>query len=117
VGHPMKGPPLGTNPAIDREEVKVDKMINSICRGCRSCGLGGICRRIASLDQLHTHFDGAATSNQNRSCGGQSPESRRMKRPHSNTFLELTRSTGHRNVWPPEFRKGLLSLNSRRFRS
>ena len=34
AGHPMKGPPLGTNPAIDREEVKVDKMINSICRGC-----------------------------------------------------------------------------------
>jgi hypothetical protein len=31
---PMKGPQLGTNPAIDREEVKVDKMINSICRGC-----------------------------------------------------------------------------------
>jgi hypothetical protein len=31
---PMKGPPLGTNPAIDREEAKVDKMINSICRGC-----------------------------------------------------------------------------------
>ena len=24
---PMKGPPLGTNPAIDREEAKVDKMI------------------------------------------------------------------------------------------
>jgi len=34
VGRPMKGPPLGTNPAVDREEVKVDKMINSICRGC-----------------------------------------------------------------------------------
>jgi hypothetical protein len=31
---PMKGPPLGTNPAIDREEAKVDKMIGSICRGC-----------------------------------------------------------------------------------
>ena len=31
---PMKGPLLGTNPAIDHEEVKVDKMINSICRGC-----------------------------------------------------------------------------------
>jgi hypothetical protein len=30
----MKGPPLGTNPAIDREEAKVDKMIGSICRGC-----------------------------------------------------------------------------------
>jgi hypothetical protein len=31
---PMKGPLLGTNPAIDREEIKVDKMLNSICRGC-----------------------------------------------------------------------------------
>ncbi|MGA2291304.1 hypothetical protein [Bradyrhizobium sp.] len=31
---PMKGPLLGTNPAIDREEAKVDKMIDSICRGC-----------------------------------------------------------------------------------
>ncbi len=31
---PMKGPFLGTNPAIDREEAKVDKMIGSICRGC-----------------------------------------------------------------------------------
>ena len=31
---PQKGPLLGTNPAIDREEVKVDKMISSICRGC-----------------------------------------------------------------------------------
>jgi len=30
----MKGPLLGTNPAIDREEAKVDKMIDSICRGC-----------------------------------------------------------------------------------
>jgi hypothetical protein len=35
TGHgPMKGPLLGTNPAIDREEAKVDKMIGSICRGC-----------------------------------------------------------------------------------
>jgi hypothetical protein len=35
IGHgPMKGPLLGTSPAIDREEAKVDKMINSICRGC-----------------------------------------------------------------------------------
>ena len=34
TAHPMKGPPLGTNPAIDREEAKVDKMISSICRGC-----------------------------------------------------------------------------------
>jgi hypothetical protein len=30
----MKGPPLGTSPAIDREEAKVDKMMGSICRGC-----------------------------------------------------------------------------------
>jgi hypothetical protein len=33
-GRPMKGPVLGTNPAIDREEAKVEKMIGSICRGC-----------------------------------------------------------------------------------
>ncbi|TYO67552.1 hypothetical protein FXV83_05490 [Bradyrhizobium hipponense] len=33
-GHRMNGPLLGTNPAIDREEAKVDKMIDSICRGC-----------------------------------------------------------------------------------
>jgi len=31
---PMKGPLLGTDPAIDREEAKVDKMMDSICRGC-----------------------------------------------------------------------------------
>ena len=31
---PMKGPLLGTNPAIDREEAKVEKMLGSICRGC-----------------------------------------------------------------------------------
>ena len=31
---PIKGPLLGTSPAIDREEAKVDKMIGSICRGC-----------------------------------------------------------------------------------
>ena len=31
---PMKGPPLGTNPAIDREDAAVDKAIGSICRGC-----------------------------------------------------------------------------------
>jgi hypothetical protein len=34
TGHPMKGPPLGVNPAIDHEEAKVNKMILSICRGC-----------------------------------------------------------------------------------
>ena len=31
---PMKGPLLGTNPAIDREEAKVEKMLGLICRGC-----------------------------------------------------------------------------------
>jgi hypothetical protein len=31
---PMKGPLLGTNPAIDREDARVDRMIGSICRGC-----------------------------------------------------------------------------------
>ena len=30
VGHPM----LDTKPAIDPEDAKIDKMINSICRGC-----------------------------------------------------------------------------------
>lgn len=34
TGRPMKGPLLGTDPSIDREEAKVDKMIGSICRGC-----------------------------------------------------------------------------------
>jgi hypothetical protein len=34
AGRPMKGPLLGTNPAIDREDAQVEKMINSICRGC-----------------------------------------------------------------------------------
>jgi hypothetical protein len=31
---PQKGPLLGTSPAIDRGEAKVNKMIASICRGC-----------------------------------------------------------------------------------
>jgi hypothetical protein len=31
---PQKGPLLGTDPSIDREDAKVDKMIGSICRGC-----------------------------------------------------------------------------------
>ena len=31
---PQKGPLLGTNPAVDREEAKVTKMMSSICRGC-----------------------------------------------------------------------------------
>jgi hypothetical protein len=30
----MKGPLLGTDPAIDREEAKVEKMMGSICQGC-----------------------------------------------------------------------------------
>jgi hypothetical protein len=34
AGHVMNGPSLGTSPDIDREEVKVDRMIGSICRGC-----------------------------------------------------------------------------------
>jgi hypothetical protein len=34
TGSRMKGALLGTDPAIDREQAKVDKMINSICRGC-----------------------------------------------------------------------------------
>jgi hypothetical protein len=34
-GHAMKGPPLGTNPAIDQEDARVEKMLEgSICRGC-----------------------------------------------------------------------------------
>jgi hypothetical protein len=34
-GRKMKGPALGTgNPAVDREDAKVDKMVRSICRGC-----------------------------------------------------------------------------------
>jgi hypothetical protein len=31
---PQKGPLIGTSPAIDREEAKVNEMIASICRGC-----------------------------------------------------------------------------------
>jgi hypothetical protein len=31
---PQKGPLLGTSPAVDREEARVNKMIASICRGC-----------------------------------------------------------------------------------
>ena len=31
---PIRGPLLGTSPAIDREDAKVEKMIDSICRGC-----------------------------------------------------------------------------------
>jgi hypothetical protein len=32
--HPMKGPLLGTSPAVDQEEANVEKMIGGICRGC-----------------------------------------------------------------------------------
>ena len=32
--HPQKGPPLGTSPAVDREEARVDKALSSVCRGC-----------------------------------------------------------------------------------
>jgi hypothetical protein len=31
---PQNGPLLGTNPAIDHEEARVDRMISSVCRGC-----------------------------------------------------------------------------------
>jgi hypothetical protein len=34
MGKPMPGPLLGTSPAIDQEEAKVEKMLGSICRGC-----------------------------------------------------------------------------------
>jgi hypothetical protein len=34
IGRPTNGPLLGTNPAIDREEARVEKMMSSICRGC-----------------------------------------------------------------------------------
>ena len=35
VGHPMKGPPLGTDAAIDKEDARLEKMLEgSICRGC-----------------------------------------------------------------------------------
>jgi hypothetical protein len=30
----MKGPLLGTDPAIDREEAKFEKMMGSICQDC-----------------------------------------------------------------------------------
>ena len=34
TGSSQKGPQLGTSPAIDQEDAKVEKMIGSICRGC-----------------------------------------------------------------------------------
>lgn len=34
-GHAMKGPLLGTNPAIDQEDARLKKILEgSICRGC-----------------------------------------------------------------------------------
>jgi hypothetical protein len=35
AGGPTKGPALGTgNPAVDREDARVAKEVESICRGC-----------------------------------------------------------------------------------
>ena len=34
MGRPMKGPLLGTSPAVDQEEARVEKALGSICRGC-----------------------------------------------------------------------------------
>ena len=34
MGRPMKGPLLGTSPAIDQEEARVEKALGSICKGC-----------------------------------------------------------------------------------
>ena len=34
LGRAQKGPLLGTSPAVDREDAKVEKMIGSICRRC-----------------------------------------------------------------------------------
>ena len=33
-GKAQKGPRLGTSPAIDREEAKVNRALASVCRGC-----------------------------------------------------------------------------------
>ncbi|WP_245329018.1 hypothetical protein [Bradyrhizobium centrolobii] len=34
-GHAMRGPPLGTDPTIDGDDARLDKMLDgSICRGC-----------------------------------------------------------------------------------
>jgi len=30
----QKGPLLGTSPAVDREEARVDRALSSVCRGC-----------------------------------------------------------------------------------
>lgn len=32
--HPQKGPLLGTSPAVDREEARVDRALASVCRVC-----------------------------------------------------------------------------------
>jgi hypothetical protein len=35
AGHVMKGPLLGTDPTIDKEDARLEKMLEgSICRGC-----------------------------------------------------------------------------------
>jgi hypothetical protein len=35
AGHPMGGPALGTDATIDKEELRLNKMLEgSICRGC-----------------------------------------------------------------------------------
>jgi hypothetical protein len=34
MGRPMNGPLLGTSPAVDQEEARVEKALSSICRGC-----------------------------------------------------------------------------------
>jgi hypothetical protein len=35
AGGPQKGPALGTgNPAVDREDARVARVVHSICRGC-----------------------------------------------------------------------------------
>ncbi|HET7888938.1 MAG TPA: hypothetical protein VFL62_22150 [Bradyrhizobium sp.] len=34
IGRRQKGPLLGTSPAVDREEARVEKMMTSVCRGC-----------------------------------------------------------------------------------
>ena len=33
-GSAQKGPLLGTSPAVDHEEARVNKMMTSVCRGC-----------------------------------------------------------------------------------
>ncbi|MDH2347572.1 hypothetical protein QCM77_26360 [Bradyrhizobium sp. SSUT18] len=35
AGHVMKGPLLGTDPTIDKDDARLEKMLEgSICRGC-----------------------------------------------------------------------------------